>query len=62
MPDITLQQALAEFNALKARVGQPPTIAELQSIVARTRTTLAADASGAADRVGSIDLTGCGSR
>lgn len=53
MPDITLQQAMAELNALKARVGQPPTIAELQSIVSRTRTTLA-DASGAADRAGAI--------
>lgn len=53
MSDITLDQALQEFAALKARVA-PPTLAELSDIVSRTRVTLVDPLNSALDRSGDI--------
>ena len=55
MSDISYNQAISELNALLSRgAGYPPTVAELKSIISRTKVTQFDPANLSLDRVGAI--------
>jgi hypothetical protein len=56
MSDISYNQAISELNALLSRgAGYPPTVAELKSIISRTKVTQFDPANLSLDRVGTIN-------